>query len=240
MSIPWTAHVITLFPEVFPGVLGASLIGKALEEQIWKLHLVNLKDFSQDRYGHVDAPPCGGGGGMVIRPDVVSCALDSLGDLHDGKGAPIFYLSPRGKLVNQKLAEDMVAQPDVVFLCGRYEGVDQRVLNSYGIQEISICDSILAGGEVAAMAVIEACVRLLPGVLGNPASAQSDTFSNILIEHDQYTMPKNWNDQAIPDVLLTGDHVKAKAFQNLIAKNLTRTRRPDLWAQYVAKSLSET
>ncbi|MDR1365817.1 MAG: tRNA (guanosine(37)-N1)-methyltransferase TrmD [Holosporales bacterium] len=238
MSIPWTAHVVTLFPEVFPGVLGVSLIGKALEKQIWTLHLLNLKDFSQDRYGRVDAPPCGGGGGMVMRPDVVSRALDSLSHLHSGKGAPIFYMSPRGKLVDQKLVESMVAQTDVVFLCGRYEGVDQRVLDSYGIQEISICDSILAGGEVAAMAVVEACVRLLPGALGNPASAQSDTFSDMLIEYDQYAVPKDWNGQAVPDVLLAGDHVKVKAFQDLVAKNLTRTRRPDLWAQYVAKSLS--
>jgi tRNA (guanine37-N1)-methyltransferase len=147
-------------------------------------------------------------------------------------------MSPRGKLVDQKLVESMVAQTDVVFLCGRYEGVDQRVLDSYGIQEISICDSILAGGEVAAMAVVEACVRLLPGALGNPASAQSDTFSDMLIEYDQYAVPKDWNGQAVPDVLLAGDHVKVKAFQDLVAKNLTRTRRPDLWAQYVAKSLS--
>ncbi|MDR1475005.1 MAG: tRNA (guanosine(37)-N1)-methyltransferase TrmD [Holosporales bacterium] len=236
-GVSWTANVLTLFPEVFPGTLGASIIGKALKDGRWKLNKVNIRDFSNDRYGHIDASPYGGGEGMIIRPDVISSALDSLIGLNEN--VPIFCLSPRGKLVNQDLIKEIIAKPNAIFLCGRYEGVDQRVIDSYDMQEISICDSVLAGGEVATMAVIESCVRLLPNVLGNPQSAQSDTFSNYLLEHDQYTFPEKWNCLPVPGVLLTGNHVKIDAFKENKSKNITKTRRPDLWAKYVAQSLQK-
>jgi tRNA (guanine37-N1)-methyltransferase len=223
---PWQAVVLTLFPELFPGPLGASLLGDALESGLWSLEAIGLRDFGSGRHRSVDDTPAGGGAGMVMRADVLGAAIDSARMPH--AGLPAVYLSPRGELLTQDLVRELAAGPGVLLLAGRYEGIDQRVIEARQLREVSIGDYVLAGGEVAAMVLIEAVVRLLPGVLGRPASLGEETFVSGLLEYPQYTRPREWEGQAIPDVLLSGDHARIAKWRRAEAERLTRERRPDL------------
>ena len=233
----WRAHVITLFPEAFPGVLGESLTGKALKDGLWSLETFDLRQFGEGRHRNVDDTPAGGGAGMVLRPDVVSRALRqaAYGTPRDPKRWPLLYLSPRGARFDQPMAERFAACEGLTLLCGRFEGVDQRVLDHHGIEEVSLGDFVLTGGEIAAQALIDATVRLIPRVLGNQASTEEESFSSGLLEHPQYTKPAVWEDRAIPEVLLSGHHAKISDWRREMAERLTRERRPDLWRAYLAK-----
>jgi len=217
------ASVITLFPEAFPGTLGVSLIGKALREGAWTLEMVQLRDFGQGPHKNVDDTPAGGGAGMVIRADVAAAAVDSV----DRDDRPLIYLSPRGKQLSQAMAKEWAAGPGVVLLCGRFEGLDERVIEARGMQEVAVGEAVLAGGEAAAMVLLEACVRLLPGVLGNEASTVEESFSDGLLEHPQYTRPREWEGRAIPEVLTSGDHAKVEAWRKTERERITRARRGD-------------
>lgn len=219
---------ITLFPEAFPGPLGVSILERARREGIWDWETIDLREFGIGKHRNVDAPPTGGGAGMVIRPDVAANALDSLKT--DNKH--LVYPSPRGRPFTQTRAREMIRDKGVIFLCGRFEGLDQRVIETHGLEEISLGDFVLAGGEVAAMAMAEAMVRLLPGVAGNQASLQEESFENGLLEHDQYTLPRQWGPYTTPDVLLSGDHKRIEEWRFNSAKALTFERRPDLYAAY--------
>jgi tRNA (guanine37-N1)-methyltransferase len=222
----WPARVVTLFPGAFPGVLGQSLTGAALRAGLWSLHLTDLRGFGLTRHRNVDAPPAGGGAGLVLRPDVVGAAIDAA----RGPG-PLVYLSPRGRPFTQETARDWAAGPGVTMLCGRFEGVDQRVLDHYGMEEVSLGDFVLTGGEIAAQAMLDATIRLLPGVLGNAASVEEESFAGGLLEHPHYTKPAEWRGRAIPPVLTSGDHARVAAWRRAQAEALTRERRPDLWAK---------
>ncbi|WP_300424225.1 tRNA (guanosine(37)-N1)-methyltransferase TrmD [uncultured Hyphomonas sp.] len=222
------ASFITLFPEAFPGPLGVSILERARREGIWDYETVQLRDFGLGKHQNVDAPPAGGGAGMVLRPDVTAAALDSI----DTDGKPLIYLSPRGEPFSQKLARDLAGGPGMVMMCGRFEGLDERVIRARGLREISIGDFVLAGGEVAAMAMTEAVVRLLPGVAGNQASLEEESFETGLLEHDQYTLPREWEGRPTPEVLLSGDHKRIQEWRFNSAKSLTIDRRPDLYAAY--------
>ena len=217
------ASIITLFPEAFPGVLGVSLIGKALRDELWALETVQLRDFGQGPHRNIDDTPAGGGAGMVIRADVAAAAIDSI----DRDGRPLIYLSPRGKQIDQAMAREWAAGSGVVLFCGRFEGLDERVIEARGMQEVAVGEAILAGGEAAAMVLLEACVRLIPGVLGNAHSTVEESFSDGLLEHPQYTRPREWEDRAIPDVLLNGDHIKIEAWRKAERERITRARRGD-------------
>ncbi len=239
MTNVWQVKIATLFPEVFPGILGTSVIGKALRDGIWSLDVANLRDFSDDKFRRVDNPPSGGGGGMVIRPDVIAGAVNHLrGQFPQNLNVPAFYLSPRGELVNQDFVNQLSKTFGAIFVCGRYEGIDQRAINDLQLKEISIGDYVLSGGEVATTAIIEASVRLLPRVLGNEKSATEDSLSNALLEHDQYSCLKNWNGYDAPEILASGNHKNIDEFRLRQARDITRARRPDLWRKYVAKFLS--
>lgn len=220
----FAASIITLFPEAFPGTLGVSLIGKALREGAWSLDTVNLRDFGQGPHKNVDDTPAGGGAGMVLRADVAAAAIDSI----PRKQRPIIYLSPRGEPLTQSMAEQWAAGPGLIIFCGRFEGLDERVIEARGMREIAVGDAVLAGGEAAALVLLEACVRLLPGVLGNDASIAEESFSDGLLEHPQYTRPRDWEGRAIPDVLLSGDHAKIEAWRRAERQRITAARRPDL------------
>lgn len=220
----FAASVITLFPEAFPGPLGISLIGKALREGAWSLETVQLRDFGLGPHKNVDDTPAGGGAGMVIRADVAAAAIDSL----PRNERPLIYLSPRGKQLSQAMVQAWAAGPGVIVLCGRFEGLDERVIEARGMQEVAVGDAVLAGGEAAAMVLLEACVRLLPGVLGNASSTIEESFSDGLLEHPQYTRPREWEGRAIPDVLLEGNHAKIEAWRRSERERLTAQRRPDL------------
>ena len=222
------ASFITLFPEAFPGPLGVSILERARREGIWDYETVQLRDFGLGKHQNVDAPPAGGGPGMVLRPDVTAAALDSI----DTDGKPLIYLSPRGEPFSQKLARDLAGGPGMVMMCGRFEGLDERVIRARGLREVSIGDFVLAGGEVAAMAMTEAVVRLLPGVAGNQASLEEESFETGLLEHDQYTLPREWEGRPTPEVLLSGDHKRIQEWRFNSAKSLTIDRRPDLYAAY--------
>ena len=224
----WTAKVITLFPEVFPGVLGASLTGKALEEGLWALETVDLRSFGVGKHRNVDDTPAGGGAGMVLRADVLGAAIEAAGPL------PLLYLSPRGKPFTQAHAAQLAQGPGATFICGRFEGIDERILDAYPIEEVSLGDFVLTGGEIAAQALIDATVRLIPRVLGNQASAEDESFSHGLLEHPQYTRPSVWNGRAIPDILLSGHHAHIADWRKAMAERLTKERRPDLWRAYCA------
>ncbi len=226
-EVPWQATVLSLFPEVFPGPLGASLIGKALAKGLWTLETVDIRAFAGDKHRTVDDSPFGGGPGMVMRADVLARAIDSVAPV-----GPRFYMSPRGRSLDQGLARDLAAEPGVLLVCGRFEGVDERVLEARGLTEISIGDVVLAGGEVAAMALLEATVRLLPGVLGEPDSLSEESFAAGLLEYPQYTRPRVWEGREVPEVLLEGDHARVAAWRQSAAETLTRERRPDLWRRY--------
>ncbi len=230
----WKAKVITLFPTAFPGVLGESLTGKALQDGLWQLETVDLRRYGEGKHRNVDDTPAGGGAGMVLRADVVGRAIDDTQQTAKGRW-PIIYLSPRGTPMTQALMQDLAAADGVTLLCGRFEGVDERVIEHYDIQEVSLGDFVLTGGEIAAQALIDATVRLLPGVLGNQASTEEESFSNGLLEHPQYTRPAIWNGRGIPAILTSGDHAKVAQWRHEMSKDLTKARRPDLWARYVAK-----
>ena len=221
----WQARVLTIFPAMFPGPLGQSLAGKALERGDWTLEVLDIRDFAEDRHQSVDDAPFGGGAGMVMRPDVVGAAVAEVVD----RPEPLLYMSPRGRLLDQDRARRLSEGPGVSLLCGRYEGVDQRVLDAYGIEEISIGDYVLAGGELAAMVLIEATVRLLPGVMGNEESSGEESFVGGLLEYPQYTRPAVWQGRAVPEPLTTGHHERIRAWRRDEAERLTKERRPDLW-----------
>lgn len=230
----WTARVLTLFPEMFPGMLGVSLAGKALRDGLWALDVLDIRDFAEGRHRTVDDTPFGGGPGMVLRADVVDAALRSAisADREAGGGSPVIYLSPRGRRLDQVRVRELAAAPGVILICGRYEGVDQRVLDAHAVEEISIGDFVLSGGEPAAMCLIDACLRLLPGVMGAEASLDEESFQSGLLEYPHYTRPADWCGRAVPEVLLSGHHEKIGAWRRAEAERITRERRPDLWARY--------
>lgn len=231
--MPFTATVLTMFPEAFPGPLGVSLIGTAWRERgLWALETVDIRAFSDDKRGFLDDTPAGGGPGQVLKADVVARALDSL----TGPRRPLLYMSARGRPLTQARVRDWAKQDGVVVLCGRFEGVDQRVLDARGFVEVAVGDAVLAGGEAAAMVAIEACVRLIPGVLGQADSLSSESFEDGLLEHPQYTRPRTFEGLDIPEVLLSGDHQKVARWRQEQREATTRERRPDLWATYSANS----
>ena len=231
------ARVITLFPEAFPGTLGLSLTGKALEAGLWRLTPVALRDFGQGRHRNVDDTPSGGGAGMVLRADVVDAALTAAmqGAPADRGLWPVIYLSPRGQRFDQPMARRFAACRGLTLLCGRFEGVDQRVLDARGIEEVSLGDFVLTGGEIAAQAMLDAVVRLIPGVLGNAASTEEESFSDGLLEHPQYTRPQLWEGRDIPEVLTGGNHAEVARWRRARSEALTAERRPDLWAAHQAR-----
>lgn len=230
LDSPWKAKVLTLFPEMFPGPLGLSLAGQGLEAGAWALEAVDIRDFAADKHRTVDDPPFGGGPGMVMRPDVVSEAIDAAAGADPSLA--LIYLTPRGRPLTQARVGELARGPGIVLLCGRYEGLDERVLDAHGLDEISLGDFVLSGGEAAAIAVIDACVRLLPGVVGAPESLIDESFENGLLEYPQYTRPREWRGRTVPEVLVSGDHEKIKAWRRHQAEAITRERRPDLWARY--------
>ena len=230
MSGPWRAVVLTLFPEMFPGLLGHSLAGKALAQGLWTLEAVDIRGFARDKHQTVDDTPFGGGAGMVMRPDVLDAAIQSA---RDSRG-PLIYLTPRGRPLSQALVKDLAAGPAVTLLCGRYEGVDERVLEASGAEEVSLGDFVLSGGEPAAMCLLDACVRILPGVLGAPESLTEESFERELLEYPHFTRPQIWNGRPVPDVLLSGHHERIRSWRLAQAEAVTKQRRPDLWDRYVA------
>ena len=224
----WTARVITLFPEAFPGVPGLSLTGRALQEGKWQLDTIDLRGFGIGRHRNVDDTPAGGGPGMVLRADVLGAAIDAAQTEARGHW-PLIYLSPRGRPMDQKTAQRLARAQGVTLICGRFEGIDERVIAHYGIEELSLGDFVMTGGEIAAMAVIDATVRLMPSVLGNAASAEEESFSDGLLEHPQYTRPPEWRGLTIPEVLTSGNHGEVARWRRAQSEDLTRSRRPDLW-----------
>lgn len=222
--MPFKASIITLFPEAFPGGLGVSLIGKALRDGLWSLDTTQLRDFGQGPHKNVDDTPAGGGAGMVLRADVAAAAIDSI----ERNARPLIYLSPRGKQLSQSMVQEWASGPGVILFCGRFEGLDERVIEARGMQEVAVGEAVLAGGEAAAMVLLEACVRLIPGVLGNEASTVEESFSGDgLLEHPQYTRPREWEGRTIPDVLISGDHAKVEAWRKAERERITRARRKD-------------
>lgn len=223
---PWHARILTIFPDMFPGPLEVSLVGTALENGIWQLDCVDIRDFGLTKHRTVDDTPAGGGAGMVMRADVLAAAIDHARE--DMPDAPLIYLSPRGKPLTQARVRELSAGSGVILLAGRFEGIDQRVIDARGLEEISIGDYVLSGGELAAMVMVDACVRLLPGVLGANASLDEESFESGLLEYPQYTRPREWEGHAIPEALLSGDHKRIAAWRRAEAERLTRERRPDL------------
>lgn len=227
----WVARIVTLFPEAFPGTLGLSLTGKALDQGLWRLEPIDLRPFGEGKHRTVDDTPAGGGAGMVLRADIVHRALRqaAIGTPADRARWPIVYLSPRGKPFDQARARDWAAADGITLLCGRFEGVDQRVLDHWGIEEVSLGDFVLTGGEIAAQAMLDATVRLLPNVLGNAASTEEESFSDGLLEHPQFTRPQVWEGREIPAVLMSGHHGQIAKWRRAESERLTAERRPDLW-----------
>ncbi|MCC6775044.1 MAG: tRNA (guanosine(37)-N1)-methyltransferase TrmD [Hyphomicrobiales bacterium] len=230
----WRASVLTIFPEMFPGPLGMSLAGRALAAGIWALETVDIRDHATDRHRSVDDTPAGGGPGMVMRVDVLAPALDVV--TSGGEARPRLLMSPRGRPLTQARVVELAAGPGVIVLCGRFEGVDERLIEGRMLEEVSIGDFVLSGGEVPAFALMDACVRLLPGVMGKEASAAEESFSRGLLEYPQYTRPQVWEGRSIPAVLTGGDHAKVATWRRAEAERLTRERRSDLWASYAARS----
>ena len=222
------AQVFTLYPEVFPGPLSKGLYGKALSNKLWDLSVINIRDAATDKHKTVDDTPYGGGTGMLLKADVLANSLDQ----KVKKGERVFYLSPKGKKFDQKLAQDLSKEKSISLICGHFEGVDERVLTTRNIEEISIGDYVLSGGETAALVVLDSILRLLPGVLGNDKSSLDETFENGLLEYPQYTKPQIWEEKSVPDVLLSGDHSKIKDWRLSQSEAITRVRRPDLWQKY--------
>jgi tRNA (guanine37-N1)-methyltransferase len=227
----WRVQILTLFPELFPGALGASLPGKALKDGIWQLETLDIRTFASDKHASVDDTPYGGGAGMVMRPDVINKAIAGA-ESKSGKAGRRIYLSPRGRLLDQGLVKELAQAPSLLLLCGRYEGIDQRVIDVQDLEEISLGDFILAGGEVAAMALVEACVRLLPGTVGNVTTTEEESFEQGLLEYPHYTRPAEWQGLKVPDVLVSGHHEKIKSWRIAEAEKITKKRRPDLWERH--------
>jgi tRNA (guanine37-N1)-methyltransferase len=230
----WRATVLTIFPEMFPGALGSSLAGKALAEGKWALEIGDIRDFATDKHRSVDDTPAGGGAGMVMRADIAAAALDAARE-RATPGTPALYLSPRGARLTQARVRALAEGPGAILICGRFEGIDQRVLDAREIEEISIGDYVLSGGELAAQVLIDACVRLLAGVAGNAESLGEESFASGLLEYPHYTRPREFEGRAIPEVLLSGDHKKIAAWRREEAEKLTRARRPDLWQLYAKR-----
>lgn len=226
-ATPWRATVLTLFPDMFPGPLGLSLAGRALAAGIWTLEAHDIRDYALDRHRSVDDTPAGGGPGMVLRPDVLARAIDAVA----APGQPRLLMSPRGVPLTQGLVRELAQGPAPLIVCGRFEGIDQRVIEARHLTEVSVGDYVLSGGEIAAMTVLDACVRLLPGVMGKISSGEDESFSDGLLEYPQYTRPQEFEGRPIPAVLLSGDHAKVAAWRRTEAEALTRSRRPDLWAR---------
>jgi tRNA (guanine37-N1)-methyltransferase len=229
---PWRATALTLFPEMFPGPLGHSLAGKALEAGLWSLEALDIRGFARDKHRTVDDAPFGGGAGMVMRADVVGAAIEAAPPV-----GPLVYLTPRGVPLTQARAKALAAGPGVTLLCGRYEGVDQRVLDARDVEEISIGDFVLSGGEAAALIILDVCVRLLPGVMGGAGSLDEESFENGLLEYPHYTRPRVWAGMEPPSVLLSGDHGRVAAWRREQSEAVTQQRRPDLWANYARKTV---
>ena len=222
------AQVFTLYPEIFPGPLAKGIYGKAQNNKLWDLSVINIRDSATDKHKTVDDTPYGGGTGMLLKADVLANSLDQ----NVKKGERIFYLSPKGKIFDQKLAQDLSKEKSISLICGHFEGVDERVLTTRNIEEISIGDYVLSGGETAALVVLDSVLRLLPGVLGNDKSSVDETFENGLLEYPQYTKPQIWEEKSVPEVLLSGDHSKIKDWRLSRSEAITRDRRPDLWEKY--------
>ena len=235
---PWRATVLTLFPEMFPGPLGVSLAGRALASGLWELEARDIRASATDRHRSVDDTPAGGGPGMVLRADVLAAAIDAA---EVGPDRPKLLMSPRGRPLTQSYVRQLAAGPGALIVCGRFEGVDQRVIEARGLEEVSIGDYVLSGGEIAALALIDACVRLLPGVMGKAESGAEESFSESLLEYPQYTRPQAFEGRQIPEILISGDHAKVAAWRKAEAEALTRARRPDLWAlrQKAAKNTTD-
>ncbi len=231
---PFRAVALTLFPDMFPGPLGASLAGKALQDRVWTLETVDIRGFASDKHRTVDDSPFGGGAGMVMRADVLDAAIA----VSRPKGTPLIYLTPRGKILDQSRVRALAAGPGVTLICGRYEGVDQRLLEAQEVEEVSLGDFILSGGEAAAIALLDAVVRLLPGVVGKTESLENESFETGLLEYPHYTRPDVWQGREVPEVLRSGHHAKVAAWRQAQAEEITRARRPDLWERY-AKTKSK-
>lgn len=230
---PWTAVVLTLFPDMFPGPLGLSLAGQALMTGVWALETVDIRAFARDKHHSVDDTPYGGGPGMVLRPDVVNAAIGDVRAL--APDLPLVHLTPRGRRLDQGQVQAVASGPGVALLCGRYEGIDERVLDAWQPDEISLGDFVLSGGEPAAIAMIDACVRLLPGVVGATQSLHEESFEHGLLEYPQYTRPRVWQDREVPEILLSGHHARIEAWRRAEAEAMTRARRPDLWSAYLRR-----
>ena len=224
----WQAQVFTLYPEIFPGPLSKGLYGKALSKKLWNLNIVNIRDGAEDKHKTVDDTPYGGGSGMLLKADVLAKSLDQ----NKIEGERVIYLSPKGKKFDQKYAQELSNEKSVSFICGHFEGVDERVLTTRNIEEVSVGDYILSGGETAAFVVMDSILRLLPGVLGNENSKSDESFENGLLEYPQYTKPQIWEEKGVPEVLLSGDHSKIKDWRLSQSEAITRVRRPDLWQKY--------
>jgi tRNA (guanine37-N1)-methyltransferase len=224
----WQAQVFTLYPEIFPGPLSKGLYGKALSKKLWNLNIVNIRDAAEDKHKTVDDTPYGGGSGMLLKADVLAKSLDQ----NKIEGERVIYLSPKGKKFDQKYAQELSNEKSVSFICGHFEGVDERVLTTRNIEEVSVGDYILSGGETAAFVVMDSILRLLPGVLGNENSKSDESFENGLLEYPQYTKPQIWEEKGVPEVLLSGDHSKIKDWRLSQSEAITRVRRPDLWQKY--------
>ena len=233
----WRATVLTIFPEMLPGPLQFSLAGKALKAGLWRLETVDIRDFARDKHRSVDDAPFGGGPGMVMRPDVLDAAIGSVaGNRADSApdGRALIALTPRGVPLTQKRVRDLAGSPGVVLLCGRYEGFDQRVLDAHDAEEISVGDYVLSGGEIAALALLDAAIRLLPGVMGAAESAAEESFADTLLEYPHYTRPADWQGRVVPETLLSGHHQAVAAWRREQSEHITRARRPDLWARHIA------
>jgi tRNA (guanine37-N1)-methyltransferase len=233
----WRATVLTLFPEMFPGPLGISLAGKALASGLWSLEARDIRNAATDKHRSVDDTPAGGGPGMVLRADVLAAAIDAA---EIASERPRLLMSPRGRPLTQKRVMELASGPGPLIVCGRFEGIDQRVIEARGLEEISMGDYVLSGGEIAALALIDACVRLLPGVMGKLSSGADESFSDGLLEYPQYTRPQEFEGRTIPDVLVSGDHARVEAWRRAEAEALTRARRPDLWAAKIAQNLASS
>ncbi|MEM8537995.1 MAG: tRNA (guanosine(37)-N1)-methyltransferase TrmD [Pseudomonadota bacterium] len=230
----WQAHVITLLPNAFPGVLGESLTGKALKDGLWQLQTHDLRQFGEGKHRNVDDTPSGGGAGMVLRADVMGIAIEHA-QTRAAPGMPLIYLSPRGVRFDQRKAQSFAQGPGVTLICGRFEGLDQRVIDHFDIEEVSLGDFVMTGGEIAAQALLDACIRLLPGVLGNHASTQEESFAQGLLEHPHYTRPARWKGRDIPEVLNSGHHGRVAEWRQAQAEAVTKKHRPDMWARYLAR-----
>ena len=232
MMVAWTVDVLTIFPEMFPGPLAHSIAGKAFEKDLWRLTTTNIRSFASDKHKTVDDTPCGGGPGMVMRADVVDIALQSI-DMRTDR--PLIYLTPRGRPFDQAMAHELAEKRGLVVLCGRYEGIDERVLEMRAPLEVSLGDFVLSGGEPAALAMLDACVRLIPGVIGDERSLAEESFEAGLLEYPHYTRPKKWHGHVVPEILLSGHHKNIRAWRHEQSERITRERRPDLWSRYVAQ-----